>query len=79
MLDIKVGDVVMYMNRRATVRRTQALGKDSHCELVFEDTGKHQLFDCKDMMKCACKENGDHLCMKMRGAENDSSHSNMDM
>lgn len=63
MLDIKVGDIVMYMDRKATVRRTHALGKDSRCELVFEDTGKHMLIECKEMMKCACKENGDKIRM----------------
>lgn len=64
MLDIQVGDVVMYNDRKAVVRRTHALGKDSRCELVFEDTGKHQLVDCKDMMMCACKEDGTKISMK---------------
>lgn len=64
MLDIEVGDVVMYMDRKAVVRRTHALGKSSRCELVFEDTGKHQLVECKDMMACACKEDGGKVCMK---------------
>ena len=63
MLNISVGDVVMYKDRKAVVRRTHALGKDSRCELVFEDTGKHQLVDCKDMMTYACKEDGTEMCM----------------